>query len=125
MAKSRSKMTRSKGRQVHPEGKVVTITPERREAIKKRRLELGWTQGDLAKRAGVTPATISNIESGRTDQPRRVVYSAVMRALKLGDQTPQPATDEAYRRIVDGASDLDEGLLEAVADFIDKLRKPK
>jgi transcriptional regulator with XRE-family HTH domain len=122
VAKSRSKMTRGKGRQVHPQGGVVTITDDERARLKAKRLEIGWRQEDLSTRAGVSPATVSNLESGRSDQIKRVVYSKIIRALKLGD-LPAPSTDESFKRIVEGAVDLDEQASRLVAEMIDTLSK--
>jgi DNA-binding XRE family transcriptional regulator len=37
------------------------------DAIRERRIELGWTQAELAKRCGIPQADISRIENGRLD----------------------------------------------------------
>lgn len=36
-------------------------------AIRERRIELGWTQAELARRSGITQADISRIETGQLD----------------------------------------------------------
>ena len=37
------------------------------DLIRERRIELGWTQAELAKRSGIPQADISRIENGRLD----------------------------------------------------------
>ncbi len=37
------------------------------DSIRERRIELGWTQSELAERSGVTQADISKIENGHLD----------------------------------------------------------
>lgn len=37
------------------------------DSIRERRIELGWTQAELAKRTGITQADISRLENGRLD----------------------------------------------------------
>ncbi len=37
------------------------------DSIRERRIELGWTQAELAKRSGTPQADISRIENGRLD----------------------------------------------------------
>jgi transcriptional regulator with XRE-family HTH domain len=37
------------------------------DSIRERRIELGWTQAELAEQAGVAQADISRIENGRLD----------------------------------------------------------
>lgn len=37
------------------------------DSIRERRIELGWTQAELARRTGIPQADISRIENGRLD----------------------------------------------------------
>ena len=37
------------------------------DSIRERRIELGWTHAELAKRSGIPQADISRIENGRLD----------------------------------------------------------
>ena len=37
------------------------------DSIRERRVELGWTQAELAKRTGIPQADISRLENGRLD----------------------------------------------------------
>lgn len=51
------------------------------ENIKKRRIELGWSQRELAKRAGYKDnSTIAKIENGKVDLPQSkiVMFSEVL-----------------------------------------------
>lgn len=116
-------MAQRSGRQVHPTGAVATITNEQRQRIRARREELGWRQEDLAARVGVTPATISNLESGRTAQPKKSVYAKVLRALKLGEEPPDAGTEAAYMAIVEGAVELNPQEMQAVRALIESLKK--
>lgn len=47
--------------------------------LKGARTALGWTQQQLADRAGVTQQTVSRLERGKTD---RVMYSSVVRIVR-------------------------------------------
>lgn len=47
------------------------------------RKSVGWTQAELAAAAGLRPATVSDIESGKID-PRLSTLRALAKALKLG-----------------------------------------
>jgi len=48
---------------------LATIAGLRRpgDPIRERRIELGWSQSELAERTGVSQADISRIENGRLD----------------------------------------------------------
>ena len=115
----------TKGRQEHPEGGVMSVGSLERQQIRERREKLGMRQEDLAAKVGVVAATISNLEGGRSKQVKRVVYAAVIRALKIaeGTATSSDSIEDNYRRIVDGASHLNEAALAAVAALIETLRK--
>lgn len=49
--------------------------------VKAARLRKGWTQAALAKKAGVRRATISQLESGRTQRVNLGVLDKVAKAL--------------------------------------------
>jgi putative transcriptional regulator len=57
------------------------------------RFARGFTQGDLAKRAGVTRATVNYLENGR--RPRLKTAQAIARALEVGVDELFPADAEA------------------------------
>jgi len=49
------------------------------------RMRLGWSQEDLAGRAGVDVKTVGNIETGRT-RPRLSTIRLLIQALQLNDR---------------------------------------
>jgi predicted transcriptional regulator len=55
-------------------------------AIRERRIELGWTQAELAKRTGIPQADISRIENGRLDAR----WSTIQRISTALATTEQP-----------------------------------
>jgi transcriptional regulator with XRE-family HTH domain len=105
------------------QGPKITVGPEERAQIKALREAKGWIQKDLATRVGVTPATISNLETGRHPQVYLAVYQKIIAALR-GDGAAQKAMD-AYHRIVEGSAELTESEQLTVAAWIDTLRKAK
>jgi transcriptional regulator with XRE-family HTH domain len=59
--------------------------------LRLRRAELGLTLEQLAEQAGVSVRAISDIERGRTTQPRRVTVRLLAGVLGLGDAGGPPA----------------------------------
>ena len=59
---------------------LATIAGVRRpgDPIRERRIELGWSQTDLAERAGVSQADISRIENGRLDARWSTIHRLAM-----------------------------------------------
>jgi transcriptional regulator with XRE-family HTH domain len=51
--------------------------------IKQLRERKGWSQSELARRAGISQGVLSDIESGRTKNPRSDTLAAIARALKV------------------------------------------
>lgn len=66
------------------------------DSIRERRIELGWTQAELAERAGVSQADISRLENGRLDAR----WSTMRR---LSAALASPATDPR-RSLADGSA---------------------
>ena len=52
------------------------------ERIKERRERRGWSQGELARRAGIDPSLLSRIESGSTTNPGVNALKGLARALQ-------------------------------------------
>lgn len=126
MVRSRRKMTRAsgKGRQVHPKGGVITVGPDERLEFRVQREKLKLRQEDLALKVGVSPATISNLETGRHPQIKKDVYAKIRRVLHLAAAGRDGEdSDEAFRAIVAGVIDLDEGGQRVVAALIESLKK--
>lgn len=112
-------MAKNRGRQEHPTGPKITISPEERAHIRGLREGRNWTQQELADKAHTTQGTISNLESGDR-QVYLSVYKRVLIALKA-----ETTTSDYYSRIVDGASDLTETEQMAIATLIDAYRKAR
>ncbi len=108
----------------HPKGALVTISDIERARCRDRRVFLGLRQEDLATRVGVTTATISNFESGRSRQIRKTVYAKIKRTLRVSDDTSAPNDDE-FARVVEDLIDLDARGMRAVVALIDSLKKPQ
>ena len=56
------------------------------DSIRERRIELGWTQAELAKRTGIPQADISRIENGHLDAR----WSTIQRISTALATTEQP-----------------------------------
>jgi len=97
----------------HPKGLMFVPSPEQRAAIREARGAM--RQDVLAKRAGVTAATISNLET-KTGNVRRSVYVRVLRALKIKDD----ATDDPIVRFVDRLNQLDDAEQQAAMAYVEK-----
>jgi DNA-binding XRE family transcriptional regulator len=55
--------------------------------IKAARKRLGWTQGELARRAQINTRTVVNIETGR-HRPHPNILQSLKRALEAAEQEP-------------------------------------
>jgi transcriptional regulator with XRE-family HTH domain len=108
-----------KGRIVQPGGPVMDVTPEERARFKDLRKSKGMTQPQLAARIGVSDATISNIETGRSRQVNRTAYLAAMMVLQSDGLTPHAMRDERIKRILDKLMKIDERGLTTVEATID------
>lgn len=53
------------------------------EQIKAARESAGLTVFELARKSGVTPAQIHNIEAGRTKRPREATKRVLFKALRI------------------------------------------
>ena len=65
-------------------------------SIRARRVELGWTQADLAERSGVSQADISRIENGRLDA-RWSTIQRLSEALESTTELPRRSLANANR----------------------------
>lgn len=99
------------------------------ETLRDLRVRAGWTQLDLAKKTnGVTPATISRIESAQIENPQRDTLVQLAEALGVtigvlvgeSEAAPDPPIEELLRRAFlkkMPAADVD-ALLEHIALFV-------
>lgn len=73
-------------------------TPTVGEMIKARRLQMNWTQEDLAERVGKTQRWVSNIENGNVGQSRIATLKALSGALGIDIEDLIIATGQATSR---------------------------
>src|SRR3990167_10473230 len=108
-----------------PTEEVVSLTPAERQRLRARRQDKKLKQSDLATKIGVTPATISNIETGRHQQVKKSIYAKLVQALfgKAADASSVERNAEAFKTIVDGAVQLDEAGLRAVSALVASLAR--
>lgn len=66
------------------------------ERIQRHRLQKGWDQGDLARRAGVSRTTLYSLERGLTRSPRATTLAALAKALgvEVEELLPEIAVPE-------------------------------
>ena len=103
-------------------------TGERLESIRRLRM---WTQARLAREAGVSPTTISGIETGKTGRPHFGTLGKLARALGVTPEEllgPRPAAGGAAPLLMGWASDSEEseferGLESASLESLDSLSR--
>ena len=111
------------------------------DRIKKRRIELDWSQRDLAKRMGYTNnSTIAKIEQGKVDvyQNKIVQFSEVLGvsiAYLMGWEEEEQKndfiaeavlkmrTDETFASVVENIYKLDKDKLETINQMLNTLFK--
>lgn len=93
--------------------------------------ERDWTQAKLAREAGVSAASISDVISGRR-QVGKDLATAIAEALDIpvdqvfraaGILPKEPAVNEQIEEIMHHVQELDEGERDAVRAFIETLNK--
>ncbi len=106
-----------------------------KEDLRKRRLELNLTMAEVAKRVGVSEATISRWESGDIENMRRDKIVLLAEALQVTpgyimgfEDTPEPAQDSLandYFSLARNAQEegLDPEDIQLAIDMIRKLKK--
>jgi len=62
--------------------------------IKRKRVDAGWTQAQLAERAGVLRTTIANVETARQRAPLHVFYR-LCSALEIETRAILPSNEQA------------------------------
>ncbi len=110
-------------------------TGQPHEAVRAARIAAGLSLRELARRIGVSPATLSAVENGRTglsvERLNAVAAALGLTAAQLLGGTPAPARDgaapPAAADVVDGSGDwrafgplgADPVLIAAIASFVD------
>jgi transcriptional regulator with XRE-family HTH domain len=96
------------------------------DRIKTLRESHGWSQGQLAKRAGMAPQTVMRIESGETPQPTQRTVERLARALgvpyvQLWGNLPLTAQQAPPTEYVHHALDVPllTNVIEATRAFFD------
>jgi transcriptional regulator with XRE-family HTH domain len=124
MARRKAKTEQPRAGQVHPKGGLMSVPRDERLRMRARREEMGLRQEDAAARINVVPATISNIESGRSVQVKKSVYAKYRRLLfRSPDEISNSSNDEVFAAIVDGAIGLRPAEEQAVRDYIETLKR--
>lgn len=100
---------------------MITPSNEERREVHRLRKKREWTQEQLADKAGCSPGTISNIETGRHPQVAQVVFVEVMRVLKGVAADEADGTNERFKRVVDKFQKLERRDQVAVEGMIDTL----
>jgi transcriptional regulator with XRE-family HTH domain len=73
------------------------VMPSTREAVIRERRRRDWTQSDLAERAKVSRATISNFERGLTTDLRLGTMARILEALDLDEESEEMVAGEPHR----------------------------
>jgi transcriptional regulator with XRE-family HTH domain len=114
----------SRGRQPNPGGAKITVGSDERAAIKKERERRGWRQEDLAAKIGVSPGTISNVESGRHPQMNRVKY-AKLRAVLFHGREDIDEDEDGMRSLIDDLASMSAAQRALIREVVRSMRKPK
>ena len=77
---------------------IVATVDHPGDAIRERRNELGWTQTELAQRAGVPQADISRLENGRLDARWSTIHRLSV-ALASGRKSRRSLSNGARRTV--------------------------
>lgn len=114
----------STGKQIHPNGPKISLTPAERKAVRIERERQKLTGLQLAVKAGTTQGTISNIETKNT-QVYAAVYASVLRALKHDGAATDAASQEIAKRAYAGLATLDSDEMKVVIAQIELIRSRK
>lgn len=95
------------------------------ENLKRLRRDKGWTQGDLAERAGIKPSHISTMEKSDAADPKLSTLYKLLQALECSPNTLLLDDDSVSARGLFAATleraenSLDEESLRILTDVID------
>jgi transcriptional regulator with XRE-family HTH domain len=104
------------------------------DKIKEEREKAGWTQTELAKRAGITPSALSQIESGER-YPSTLVLSKLARALSVSmdylvgekqeDELHSMLHNENVKALFNGFKELSANDKDTILKQVEWLRSRK
>ncbi len=103
----------------------ITPSDDERKKFRARRIELGLRQKDVAGKVGLTAASISNVETGRSHQIEKVFYARLRHVLRIVDAAPAESSVQAFRSLVDAAVDLDERETKIATALIETIKKTR
>jgi transcriptional regulator with XRE-family HTH domain len=114
---------------MHGELQLMEVKTKFSKKVMKLRKELGWSQTDVARRAGCTSATISIIEKGER-KPSLAMASRIDKAFnipvsQLTDEekiTSSEYSDKFYLRFAE-IDDLSKPDQKFIMDMVKKLKK--
>lgn len=91
--------------------------------LKKRKKELGLSYDDLAAMSGIPKTTITNIFTGRTDNPRVDTMQAIENALGLNHPTEEKAAalTDKEQRLLAGFNKLIPPMQDYVIEMVESL----
>lgn len=95
------------------------------ENLKRLRRDKGWTQGDLAERAGIKPSHISTMEKGEASDPKLSTLYKLLQALEcspntlLLDEDSMSAGGMFAATLERAEANLDDESLRVLTDVID------
>ncbi len=90
----------------------MTVTPEERAEIRRLRKDKDLSQEEVAEKIGASPATISNVETGRHPQMAAVLYARLMKLLKFGELDNE--AEARFKKLVGYFPALDAAQQEAL-----------
>lgn len=102
---------------------MVDLSPAERLRFKEKRVKLGYTHRSLSARTGVSPGSISNIETGRSGQVSRENYAKVY-AVLFSDNPPEGVEHEQYKHMIENLV-LRPDLWSAVTVLAESTKKQK
>lgn len=119
------KRPRAPEKNPRPTGGLISISDEERARLRERREQLELDQEYVGNRIGVSAATIGNIETGRTKQPRRSIYFAYRTYLFRAERGQgETDLDANVKDLAAAIEQLDANGIDTVRLLAERLVKP-
>lgn len=113
---------RESERRISPIGSLVTVDAAWRKLLGDYLDENDISTRTFAKRVKTTHGTISNLVTGRHEQAHKDLVARISAAIGVPAPPEVVQSDEAYRRIVEGAREISPEDRETVARLVESLR---